>query len=506
MKKYHLFTCGRICTLALLGVSAFFLVSCAKDGFDEETFVSPVTNTQMTSPELTKDNFSSRTNSDGTESIVVTWKAVLGAGGYEYAAYNVDNPDNPIELVQGVLDDVTFTFPKAEDTKYMVSVRTLGNKKLNNTDATEATVCPYSTMIDAKVIPVGNDIAEFINANMTESEDEQAFELEAGATYTCNSPIDFMDNKMTLRGSKVNHPIVIMGESAVIYTSSQLKLKFINFDCSAMTNKWGVIEMSPEPPATKSAEAQGIAAGKNSGNPANCYILMDPIIVQECAFKNIPNCFFSVGSHPWGINDLRVLNSVIQLKNDGSKNSNGSVFSAYSSGYAGPDGKDFYYGCIKGLTVRNSTIYNSVTNDKCFTIRFNNKDIDRCFPTADGTCTFMNNTFVRIFDKKNFADRTPQQAKYVITYYDNIFVDCFRLQKFFHQNCTYDYSKERNTLWAYFGTLDGTDKEKWGTEEDPGFNVDDLSKEIDFTQPNYGLNFKPNGTISSSIGDPRWLD
>jgi hypothetical protein len=361
-------------------------------------------------------------------------------------------------------------------------------------------------MIDAKVIPVGNDIAEFINANMTESEDEQAFELEAGATYTCNSPIDFMDNKMTLRGSKVNHPIVIMGESAVIYTSSQLKLKFINFDCSAMTNKWGVIEMSPEPPATKSAEAQGIAAGKNSGNPANCYILMDPIIVQECAFKNIPNCFFSVGSHPWGINDLRVLNSVIQLKNDGSKNSNGSVFSAYSSGYAGPDGKDFYYGCIKGLTVRNSTIYNSVTNDKCFTIRFNNKDIDRCFPTADGTCTFMNNTFVRIFDKKNFADRTPQQAKYVITYYDNIFVDCFRLQKFFHQNCTYDYSKERNTLWAYFGTLDGTDKEKWGTEEDPGFNVDDLSKEIDFTQPNYGLNFKPNGTISSSIGDPRWLD
>ena len=166
MKQNHLFTYSKICALALTGVGALFLTSCAKDGFDEETFVSPVTNTQMTSPELTKDNFSSRTNSDGTESIVVTWKAVLGAGGYEYAAYNVDDPDNPIELVQGVLDGVTFTFPKAEDTKYMVSVRTLGNKKLNNTDATEATVYSYSTMIDAKVIPVGNDIAEFINASL----------------------------------------------------------------------------------------------------------------------------------------------------------------------------------------------------------------------------------------------------------------------------------------------------------------------------------------------------
>ncbi len=504
MKKYHLFSCGKICTLALIGAGALFLTSCAKDGFEDETFVSPVTNSQLSSPTLTKDNFSTQIASDGSERLVVTWDVVLGAGGYEYSAYNVDDPANPIELAKGIADRSSFSFPKAEDTKYQVSIRTLGNEKLNNTAATEATVFDYSTMIDAKVIPAGNDIAEYIKANLVDSEDEQAFELVGGATYTCNSSFDFMDNKMTLRGDKINYPTVIMGESAVIYTSSQLKLKWINFDCSAMTNKWGVIEMSPEPPATKSAESQGIVNGKDN-KIADVYVLMDPIIVQDCAFKNVPNCFFSVGACSWGIADIRVLNSVIQLRNDGSKNSNGSVFSAYSSDFKSPSGGQFWYGCIRNITVKESTIYNTVSNNKCFTIRFNNKDIDRVFPTADGGANFYDNTFIKIFDGKNFADRTPNQAKYVISYDNNVFVDCFRLQKFIQGNCTVNHHKELNTGWGIKNALDGTDKEKWVTEEDPSISQDEMAKELDFSLPNYGINFKASGTISSTIGDPRWL-
>ena len=490
----------------LLGAAALLTTSCAKDGFNEEQFVSPVTNSQLASPTLTKQNFSTQIATDGSERILVAWDVVLGAGGYEYAAYNVDDPANPIELAKGVADGAYFSFPKAEDTKYQVSVKTLGNKKLNNTDAPEATTFAYSTMIDAKIIPAGQDIAEFIKANLTNSEEEQAFELEAGATYTCNSSFDFMDNKMTLRGSKVNHPVVVMGEEAVIYTSSQLKLKFINFDCSAMTNKWGVIEMSPEPPATKSAEAQGIGAGKGGGKPADVYVLMDPIIIQDCAFKNVPNCFFSVGTCSWGIADLRVLNSVIQLNNDGSKNANGSLFSAYSSEFKSPSGGQFWSGCIRNITVKESTIYNSVSNSKCFTIRFNNKDLDRVFPTADGSANFFNNTFIKVFDGKNFADRTPNQAKYIISYDNNVFVDCFRLQKFILGNCTVNHHKELNTGWGIKNSLDGTDKEKWVTEEDPGIAESEMAKELDFSQPMYGINFKASGTISRTIGDPRWLD
>lgn len=505
MKKKDFFTWPKLCGGLLFGAIALLMASCAVDGYDDETFASSVHDTELNSPDLSDDCFSTRMNSDGTESVVVEWDVVPGAGGYEYAAYNVDDPENPVELVSGIVDGVSFSFPKAEDTKYAVFVRTLGNEKLNNTEAPEPTVYNYTTLIDAMVIPNGSDIAEFIAANMKESDIEQAFELEAGGEYTCNGPVDFLNNKMTLRGDKIDHPLVTFGEAGVIYTSSQLKVKFINFDCSNMTNKWGVIEMSPNPPAEKSAVAQGIAAARNDNKPADVYILMDPIIVQECAFKNVPNCFFSVGKCSWGIADLRVLKSVIQMRNDGSKNANSSVFSAYSyPDFISPSGGQFWYGCIQNLTVTESTICNTVSNSKCFAIRFNNKDIDRCFPSANGTCIWKDNTFVRIFDSKNFADRTPNQSLYVITYDNNIFVDCYRLQKFIQGNCTVNYSQSKNVVYAYYNTLDATDKTKWGTEEDPGFTTEMMEKELDFSQPNYGLNFTATGPISSTIGDPRW--
>ncbi|MBO5685468.1 MAG: hypothetical protein J6R73_02640, partial [Alistipes sp.] len=41
------------------------------------------------------------------------------------------------------------------------------------------------------------------------------------------------------------------------------------------------------------------------------------------------------------------------------------------------------------------------------------------------------------------------------------------------------------------------------TQEDPGFGT---PTELDLTDSKFGgQNFKPTGTISSSIGDPRWL-
>ncbi len=505
MKKNHFFTYSKMCVLALTGASALLLASCAKDGFDEETFSSAVTNSTLTSPELSKSNFSTRVNTDGSESIVVTWKAIQGAGGYAYEAYNVDDPANPVELVNGTVDGVSFSFPKAEDTRYLVKLKTLGNTKLNNTEAPEATVCDYTTLIDAKVIPSGSDIAEYIAANMTESEDEQAFELEAGGSYTCNSAVDFLGNKMTLRGNKIKHPVVAFGEAGVIHTSAQLKVKWINFDCSAASGKKGVIEMSPVPPASASAEAQNIGAGKNSGKPADCFIIMDPILIDDCAMKNVKGPIFTVGDCSWGINDLRIQNCVIQLALDGSVSTAYGMISAYSNVWTAPSGGQFWHGCIKGMTFRNNTIMNIVSNNKNFTFRFNNKDIDRCFPTADGTAVWENNTLIRVMDDKNFADRTPNQNKYIITLNNNIFYDTWRIQKFIQGNCTVNWSQEKNTIWGIKNSVDATDKGKWATEEDPGFDLAETQKELDFTKENYGLNLKPTGAISSTIGDPRWL-
>lgn len=501
MKKNRILTCGKVCMVALLGATAMTFASCAEDGFTEESFVSSVTNSKLTNPELT---FASQVNSDGSESVVVKWETVAGAGGYEYEAYNVDDPENPVELAKGVVDGTSFTFPKAEDTSYKVSVHTLGNARLNNTEADAATPVAYSTLVPATTIPTGTDISEFIAANLTDSENEQAFELEAGGQYTCNNAVDFKGNKMTLRGNKLNYATVVMGEGAAIYTSAQLKVKFIKFDCTADTHKGGIIELSPEPPASCSAEAQGVAAGKNGGKPADVYILQDPIIIQNCAFKNVIDGVFSVGQCSWGVADVRILNSVVQLKNDGSKNSNGAVICGYSNAFKAPSGGSFWYGGIKNITIKESTIYNIVSNSKNRMFRFNNKDLDRAFPTADGSCTMTDNTFIRVYDKKEFGNNTPNNNKYVINFDNNIFYDCFRLQKFIQGNCTINHHQDQNTIWGVANSVDSTDKGKWATEEDAGFDEAETKKELDLTQENYGINFKATGAISSTIGDPRW--
>ena len=506
MKKNHFIARKGLFSLALAAVGAMFLGSCA-EGFDsKETFDSGVYNTVLSSPELSSSSFSKKSNTDGSESIQVTWKVVMGAGGYECKAYNVDDPEKPVEVATSTVDSPVFTFKCADDTKYKVEIRTLGNEKKNNTAAEQPSSAEYNTLVPAQVIPAGEDVdvAEFINTHLLDTQDEQAFELKANGVYKMESSVDFQNKKVTLRGDKVHHPILKLGADAVVYTSAQLKVKFINFDCTENTHKGGIIEMSPNPPASCSAEAQGINAQKNKDKPADVYILQDPIIIQDCAFKNVIDGLFSVGQCSWGIADVRVMNSVVQMRNDGKKNSNGAVICGFSNDFKSPSGAKFWYGGIKNIMIKNSTIYNTVAgNGKNRMFRFNNKDLDRVFPTPDGSCTMTDNTFIRVYDKKEFGNNTPNRKEYVITYDNNIFYDCYRLQKFIQGNCTLEYHQDKNTVWSSDGSVDGTDKGKLATEENPGF-IDDTKKELDFTLPNYGINFAASGSISSTIGDPRW--
>lgn len=507
MKKNHSNVRSGLNVMAAGVVGIMSLASCASDGFDNSEKWETVTNTHLSSPDVSKLTFKSVAASDGTDKVQVSWPVVMGAGGYECKAINIDDPDNPVVLVEDTIDGVTFQFPQAEDTKYRVEIRTLGNAAQNNTAADTAAVASYSTLVEAQTIPNGSDIYEFISSalpNLPEGDTESAFELEAGGQYTCSGVVDFQGHKMTLRGNKINYATITMGESAIIETSSQLKVKFLNFDCTAMTNKQGVIQLSDNPPANKSAEAQGVGAGKSNNQPADVYILQDPIIIQNCAFKNVPNCLFAVGNCSWGLSDVRVINSIVQLNCDGSKNSNGAVICAYSSGFKSPSGAQFWYGGIKSITVKESTFLNLVDNSKCRFIRFNNKDLDRVFPSASGSITMTDNTFVRTYNKKEFGNNTPNANTYKITFNNNIFYDIYRLQKLFQSNCAVTWSQGSNTIWGVGSTVDGTDKSKWATEEDPEFEGD-TKAELDFTKENCGLNLTAKGTISSTIGDPRWI-
>ena len=495
MKRKQFFTCVKTLAFSLLLLGGL-LTSCATDGYDEESFTSSVRDAVLTSPTLEKSGFSTITASDGTEYIQVTWSVVHGAGGYECAVSNVDDPGNPVLIKKDTVDSPTFSFPKAEDTNYSVSVRTLGNARFNNTEAAEPTIFAYSTLVEAKIIPAGTEISQFIKDNLVDSDAEQAFELEAGGSYTLDGEIDFRSNMVTFRGNKVHRPIVTLGTEGVIRTSNGVKVKFINFDCTQAINK-GVIEGS------KTSHYNAPIGPKN-----NAYIMEQPILIQECMFKNVNLCLFYTGEFAWGINDLRINDCIIQLDNDGTKFGDAAVICTYS-GTSSFEGGQSWNAIVKSITIKNSTIYNIKDNSKNRMIRFLSNNPSRVYATSDGSASITNCTFSKVMSNKEFANNTPNREDYSITFLNNVCYDVFRLQKFIQGNnvkCpTYNVNPALNTIWGVTNPVDATDKTRCATEEDPGFDPVAVLQPLDLTLPNGGVNFKAHGTISSTIGDPRWL-
>ncbi len=482
----------------VVAVSAALLaVSCAQGFDDNETWKSDVTGTQLESPALTEANFATKVNPDGSESVQVSWDVVKGAGGYECVAAIVDDPENPVEVFNGVVDSPTFSFTKLEDTKYEVSVKTLGNEKLDNTEAAAPTSIAYSTLVPAQLIPAGQDIVAFVEANILDQDKEQAFELEGGASYEINGELDFGNRLVTFRGDKLNRAKVKFGLDGVIRTSAGLKIKFIDFDCDEMASK-GVIEGSNNPDA--SLDAANFTGYAGAGK---VYILKDPIVIQECNFRQVKRCLFYTGQHAWGVEDIRVMDCVVQLDNNGQSFGDAAVFCTYSGTSIGPAGGATWTSAIRNITVKNSTLYNIRDNSKNRMVRFATNQMGRIFDSQYGSATFENCTISKIMNGKEFANNTPNRAEYTVTFNNNICYDVFRLQKFIQGNCTKNVNMATNTIWGVAQSVDSTDKSKYATEEDPQF-AGPIEEPWDLSQEKGGVNFKAAGAISSTIGDPRW--
>jgi hypothetical protein len=508
MRKNSLFA-SLLCTmsragrgaLGTLAVCAMLFASCDRGAECDETFQSSVTNAQLESPSA--PTFKTITNSDGSESVQVTWDIVNGAGGYECQVSIVDDPDNPEEVYSGTVDAPNLTFDRAEDTKYEVSIRTLGNDKLNNKEAQTATVASYSTFVAGQTIPAGTEISAFVKANILDQSDEQAFELEAGETYELNDEVDFGRHPVTFRGDKLNPAIVKLGAKGIVRSAAGLKIKYINFDCTdqepiAYGSSKGYFPISCS--ETKYPELEG----PNFGCKDQGYYYDGSIIIQSCMFKNIKDGVFHSGTLAWMVTDLRVSDCIVQLNNTG-YNSNGAIFNTYGS-WAYKETSGVWYTCFQKVTVKNSTFYNIASgNSKNRVFRCNNDTPNRTYSTNTTSYTVESCTFIRTFDDKEFANNTPNKAECTITFNNNICYDVYQLQKLNKGNCKTNIDMTTNTIWGVKKAVDSTDKSKWATEEDPAFvSLEDATKELDFTQENGGVNFKATGTISATIGDPRW--
>jgi hypothetical protein len=279
-------------------------------------------------------------------------------------------------------------------------------------------------------------------------------------------------------------------------TQAGLKLKFINFDCTEMTTEIGLIGLGKDPNKSLSTEALGYkAAGANQDG----FVINNPVIIQECMIKNLKNSLLYGNKKPWSLRDC-----IVQLNNSGGN----SILNLYG---ANPTN-----GLIKNLTIRNSTFVNIVKNSSGYFIRYansSNAQPKKIFGDNDNSMnlTFESNTLCKTMSNKDFGNNMPNTNTITTILKNNIFYDVFRVYQ--HANTQGPRTFLNNTIWGVDGgTPNSNDtggrKDSNGnpiaTEENPGFT--EPFSELNLDLPNGGLSLKPTGTISSTIGDPRWLE
>lgn len=484
--------------IGLFSVS-MLMTSCAS-GFDsDEKFSSGVYNSELEAPALDASSFSTLVNSDGSESIKVTWSVVYGANGYSFSVQNVDDPSNPTAIItDSIIDGCSATFAKAEDTKYKITLRSCGGRDGNSESETPSQYV-YSTYTPATTVPTGSDLAEFVNNNLVAGTD-QAFELEAGQTYYLNSVIDFNICKATLRGDKINRPTIIVGEAGGLMTQAGLTVKNINFDCTAMageSSEVGLIGLGKEPSASLSTEALGYKA---KGANQDGYVIQDAITFKDCNVKNLPNSLLYGNKQSWSLLYFTVSNCIIQLNNSGSN----SVINLYGASN----------GLIKNLVVKNNTFYNLAENSSAYFLRYSgssNAQPKKIFGTGEtATLTYEYNTFCRTMTGKDFANNLANTDAVTTVMNYNILYDVYRVYQFVQTNtkritlgnivCNVASSESDNDT-----SRTDSNGNPLCTREDPAF-VGPYLQELDLTQSNGGVNFTPTGsaTISNKAGDPRW--
>ena len=154
MKKTS-FLMKKVSFLWLLA-SAFLIIGCAEGYESPNGFDMGVKNTQMVTP--IQDSISFKVSTDG-KTATVSWPTVAGANGHEVTFMNVDDPENPFivdDYDKKIIDGSKFVVNVTEDSKYQMTMRTLGNKELGNTDADSPSTFHFTTLVPSiMTIPSG---------------------------------------------------------------------------------------------------------------------------------------------------------------------------------------------------------------------------------------------------------------------------------------------------------------------------------------------------------------
>lgn len=383
-------------------MSAIIFSSCTDIGvYKDSEFSSDVKNTTLSSPN--EDEILFTPSPDGS-TVKVTWPVVHGAGGYEFSLYINDDPDNPTVVGEEnqIVDGCAAQRQLKDDTKYKVVVRSLGNQVYNNKEAQSPSLKEFTTMIPTyATIPNGSDIYEWFSSNPIPNDkkgEELAYVLEPNGSYTMSGVVDFGSQLITFRGDKIKKPSVTIGSTGRLSTSAGLKIKFIDFDCSAIpgsSSDGSFILLS----ATPNEAIKGIG---------DYYIIKDPIVIQACNIIGIQRHFIYDNNKKYCNQTVLIDDCIVKLETTVEQ-----PIVRYAQGFA------------NDLTVRNSTFWHTGSKNNNYFVQYNNSGRpDRAgFVTA--SLNYLNSTFYNVCYNKQWGNYNgfAGQKSVFWNMKDNIFVN-----------------------------------------------------------------------------------
>lgn len=476
-------------TMASLFVS-LFLVSCAQDGFTEESWQSSVHDQVLKSPNA--DDIVASKNADGS-SWIITWPLVKGASGFKCTVKDVtDTAKEPIVIFKdSIVDGCSLTFPRAEDTFYELEILAVGKKELNNQDATSATIKEFNSFVPTwKTVPAGSDIATWLAANPipADYEGDVCINLEPGASYTMSDVVNFGSHQGTIRSTISTSPanVKFTGGKAGFVVADGFTMKNVNFDCNE--SQANFITMS-------SNYKEELLTG-------SYYLVSEPIYIKNCTVDGLHGRYLYDGGYKYCAKTVIIDNCLFHLDTSSS-----SPFI------------DFYNGgsCVNDLTIRNSTIWNTSTTDMTYFVRYNNAGACTQVGLSSNSITYINSTFYNIAHKAQMGnyDGLAGKATAYFTLKECVFEDCSGnpdengkpagggIARYFLGRKTSNNAVFRNNTYWYEGAdMDVSGYDNTGTAilGNPAFkNPKGNVKTADFHMGGAAQN-------NAKIGDPRWLN
>jgi len=475
----------------LIFILFMLLLSSCTDGFkDESSFSSSVTNTQLESPDPAQIKVSTVTGSTGAPELKIEWPVIHGAGGYEFTLYNVDDPNSPIAVGEEkqIIDGSSAQRARADDTRYKIVVKTLGNKVLNNTDAAQAAETDYTTLIDVYAsIPSGSDLGDYFKANPVPEPKadvpEVVYELEANGVYTMKSDVALKSTNVTLRGDKLYHPqIKVSGNSSFISDGAGFKIRWMDIDMDGYDGE-GFIQYN-----TTINEENAIFY---EGNP---WIVVEASSgIESCKITNLKTPIISDRGKKYALRNFTFNDCIVEQHAASSKpfvNFTGAI--------------------IKDLIMTNSTFYNHNKDyGSAWIVYANVRTIQvadrQVWANETGVINIQNSTFWQISYKKHFFNSNGWAQKYnSVNLQNSIFVDTGNkeiLRRIRMSSINVEATLLNNTYW-YDGAFPDNEVED-GRGDKTGTHI---ASDPKFKDPANG-DFTVGGSaqIAARTGDPRWL-